>query len=312
MPRVEFVVAGSPNSSFFSQIFASKSSVFAQSWKNWRPSYRCVFGGAPNWVSLRRWMPRLEDVDIEFLSNVRPGLDTYFAQSERRFSTGDCDTDVFVLLDADTIVLNGIEAILDKVLEAETMAGVTAHYGFPVRDGVAKRADWEDIAKIMLGKSLRYDHTYTLVPEDAPDEIKCCPFYVNAGFIVMSAKIRQDFYRLYSGYRESVESHLIQPYFSGQVALTLAVEAMSLDPISLPMQYNFPNDTNAEKMHPEELEQVRILHYLRRDVIDRERIFRSRGDYLAFLEMNLTGSNQVLQAGARRILGDDYLSHNKL
>ena len=96
------------------------------------------------------------------------------------------------------------------------------------------------------------------------------------------------------------------PYFSGQVALALAVAAMDARTCALPMRYNFPNDALAEQRFPEELENVKVFHYLRTDQFDRQLAFTSREQYQEFLQAPLTGSNKVFQSHVRSILGAEF------
>ena len=72
------------------------------------------------------------------------------------------------------------------------------------------------------------------------------------------------------------------------------------------MRYNFPNDELAERRYPEELENVKIFHYLRTGEFDRHRIFLDSANYRAFVQSSLSGVNQVFQNHVKRIFGEAY------
>lgn len=307
MPKVEFVVAGSPNEAFLSQIAANRTSVFRQTWTRWQASYRCILGGEPDPAALSIWMPLLTDIDIEFLSMERFERDGYFAQSERRLSLSRDGADVIVLLDADTIVTGDLETVLDLVHEKKSIAGVQAHVGFPTGEGTrSTTTDWQTLADAVLNKQVRFPFAYSLMPQDAPEEERAAPFYINAGAVFLSSEVQPQFTATYHRLRRLVTPHLLKPYFAGQIAITLAVEDLGLDPISLPMRYNFPNDAEADVMYPEELADVRLIHFLRFAEFDRKAIFSNESSYQEFLAQPLTGSNRVFQTKVRELLGAEY------
>lgn len=314
MRRVEFLVAGSPNEAFFSQIAANRLSIFNQHWARWQPSFRCIFGGEPDWPALALWMPQLSDIDVYFLSTQRFNLDSYFAQSEHRLNPSTDEVDVFVLLDADTFVTGDIEEILDQVHAQQTIAGVQAHFGFPVGDGRSNSSvrDWQKLAELLLEKPMRLDYYYSMVPESFSLEERSAPFYINAGVILISGEIISHFRKAYRSFRRRVMPLLANPYFSGQVAITLAVEELDLNPLSLPIRFNFPNDPSADAMYPQDLVDIRILHFLRHKAFDRTKIFSSSEYYQSFLDLPLKGSNKVFQNRVRETLGGSYPFGNRI
>ena len=208
-------------------------------------------------------MPLLSNIDIEFLSAQRFQTDGYFAQSERRLSSGAEGVDVLLCVDADTFMLGDVESVLDQVHNNATIAGVQAHYGFPTLNGHSTLHDWISLADTFLDHPMRFDNNYSLASVHSAIEERLSPFYINAGAIFISTSILGDFYHAYSAFRREVGRQLKKPYFSGQVSIALAVEQLRLNPITLPMRYNFPNDPIADTRYPEELTDVRILHFLR-------------------------------------------------
>ncbi len=287
------------------QIAANSSSVLKREWNRWKPSYKCVLGGAPDWDALTKWMPLLANIDIEFLSIQHFHADGYFAQSERRFSSGAEGIDVLLCVDADTF-LGDIEEVLDQVHDNATIAGVQAHYGFPTSTGNSSMQDWISLADTFLGHPMRFDNFYSLASINSVIEERSSPFYINGGAIFVSTSILSELYRAYSVFRRETEKQLKVPYFAGQVSIALAVESLGLDPITLPVRYNFPNDPIADARYPEDLEDVRILHFLRNRLFDWAKIFSNPTFYSDFLRLPLEGSNRVFQEGVRRLLGESF------
>ena len=75
---------------------------------------------------------------------------------------------------------------------------------------------------------------------------------------------------------------------------------------ALPLRYNFPTDPAAVNLHPAELDEIIVHHYLRTERYDRHRIFRSEADYQAFLVQPLEGVDLRFQADVRRTVGPAY------
>jgi hypothetical protein len=72
------------------------------------------------------------------------------------------------------------------------------------------------------------------------------------------------------------------------------------------MSYNFPNDPVADKLYPQELNSISVLHYLRTDKFDRQKIFVSKKNFEKFLSLRLTGSNKIFQEFVKYLTGGKY------
>ncbi len=306
MPAVEFLVPGSPNGAFLSQIAALRTSILSRPWTRWKPTVRCFLGGPADWPALHRWLPQLTDIDIEILSAPRFEQDGYLAQAERRLSVGTGDIDVVVLLDADTFLVGNIEDALDQVFARNAVGGVMTHFGFPVRAGHSTVEDWHRLGADLLTRPIRLDHEHSLMPPHAPEDTRRCPFYVNAGVILIATSVLADLRTAYTALRPKVVPYLSVPYFAGQVALALAIQELGINTLSLPFRFNFPNDPRADRTYPNELSEAVLIHYLRDNVFNRNRIFADARDYRAFLDLPLKGSNLSFQKAVRSLLGEPY------
>jgi hypothetical protein len=96
------------------------------------------------------------------------------------------------------------------------------------------------------------------------------------------------------------------PVFSGQIALTLALAAHDVATRAVGLRYNFPNDRRADRLHPEELLDVRLIHYLRTEQFDRQEIFATERAFHRFLSLQLDGSDRVFQLYIRKLTKDVY------
>jgi hypothetical protein len=85
-------------------------------------------------------------------------------------------------------------------------------------------------------------------------------------------------------------------FFRFQIALTLTIEKHKLPSRTIPLRYNFPNDPGFDQKYPNDLSDVRILHYLRCEVVHRERDFVDLTRVAALIQRrDLRGSNEVLR-----------------
>ena len=163
------------------------------------------------------------------------------------------DADVILTLDADVLPVASLEDLLDSVVGSGSVAGVIAHYPFP---GAASRGAWERVAQAgLIDAPLDFEFEYTLTDRAQP-EAAVTPFYVNFGFVALSRTAYDRIVLPYLALRPELEERLENPFFSAQVALTLAITAARVRTWALPMRYNFPNDTRAEELYPHELEEV--------------------------------------------------------
>ena len=133
-----------------------------------------------------------------------------------------------------------------------------------------------------------------------PTRMSSGPFYPNFGIIFFPRSIFQIFAGKYLYFRPKVAERLPDPYFSGQVALALAIAEMGTSTWALPMRFNFPNDTSAVSRYPDELDHVAVFHYLRTETFDRARIFANAAEYDRFLDAPLEGVNRVFQQYVRK------------
>lgn len=85
-------------------------------------------------------------------------------------------------------------------------------------------------------------------------------------------------------------------YWFDQLGLPLGIAAAELETHVLSQRWNFPNQPAFDQAFPDELADVRFLHFLRTDIVDRAKIFESQESIAAFVaRTDLTGSNELLR-----------------
>ncbi|MCV0396070.1 MAG: hypothetical protein K5872_18025 [Rhizobiaceae bacterium] len=308
MNTVYFMIPASPNDGFLSQIAAFRRSVDSALWRRWRPRVTAFFAEEFDPAVLARWYPHLQDMDLVFRDRRLFTEHRYFAQGDSRMSMVPADADALVLVDADTFVAGDLEDMLDEVYAKDALAGVQAHYPFPRKDRSASADPWAEVEGL-VSEPLRRDHRYLFPPRPSdPDDPEAwkCPFYINFGVLAGSALAIRRIFPLYRRYRQLVSERLDGSFFAAQIGFALAVAESGARTISLPIAYNYPNDPVADATYPDQMRDIRILHYLRKTTFDRQKVFANAETYRGFMEMELSGSNALFRDMVAERLGRDY------
>ncbi len=143
---------------------------------------------------------------------------------------------------------------------------------------------------------LIYEHPgWNLLPGDDNPNDRLSPAYYNFAMVIapfqMADKISGEMIAA-----DDFAAANITTNKRFQVALTLSIQKHELPAISIPHRYNFPNDPLFEKRFPEELADVRFVHYTDRSVVHRDRDLESLAAVAALIaRRDLTGSNEILR-----------------
>lgn len=305
--RTCFVIPASPTEAFYSQVAMFRLAL---------DSLGGMYKKAPIILSLGE--KTIEPIPEKWLSCL--GVNTILhwadpkvfhdigqrAQGDNRWKYNYDDYDVIILSDADTILLKPVDELLLEVKEKNSISGVIAHYPFPYGDNEHPGELWHYFAKKFTGKDISLDYRYTLLESDDQGEDARCPFYVNYGFVAMTPQVFKAIRITYLDIRSNIMPLLKNPIFCGQLALTLAVHKHEIPVMNAPMKYNFPNDQDADKLYSGELKSISVLHYLRTDKFDRQKIFVSEKNFEEFLSLKLEGSNLIFQKFVRKLTNGRY------
>jgi hypothetical protein len=304
--KIEFLIPGSPTDAFFSQVAMFRLDLDALGGIYERARLVLCLG-APRAAAVPvRWKPHLRRVDVLWAPETvyhATGTGSVF-----RYELLDASSDLSILCDADTLLARPFDpASLEDFVQRPAVRGVIAHYPPPLGDDAGRDYSpqgpdwfWQFIARRTLGTEIDFPHEYSLqVPGGR------APFYVNYGAVIgtfdLLRRLRDELAWLLPRIRADLANR-----FAGQIGLTLGCLAGGIPTEPLPMRYNFPNDPIADRLYPEELSQVVLLHYLRLERFDRQRIFTSEDDFKAFLALRLNGSDHVFQDRIRSITGGAY------
>jgi hypothetical protein len=310
MPKVCFLIPASPTHGFFSQIAAFQASLGKLNFSRWKASIFVCLGGEPNPEAEEAWRTQLRDVMLRPIPNSQSEQNPYFyAQIDGLFRWAPDDADVYARMDADTLPVGELEDLLDHVVATSSIAGVMAHFTFPLWRGVTSRAAWLELAQGLISAPLDFRYSYSLTDASAHEDNRIAPFYLNDGAVFFPRSLFAQYAQRYLDLRPKLMERLPYPYFSGQIALSLAVAELQARTCALPMRYNFPNDERAAKKFPEELENVKIFHYMRTDQFDRQVIFTDASKYQEFLSAPLNGTNKIFRDHVRRLFGPELPFH---
>lgn len=253
------------------------------------------------------------DVEPEDLYQVQPWSKSYpvawrWADRERfrRDSYWETSREIFrqpiqgrvvVCADADIIFVRDFSELFPEMENAPAIVGVIAHAP-PVR-----RPELAGLwPRLCQGYGVPeppaiHEHTgWSFMTSD-----RMTPVYYNFGMVMMPGQLMEAL----SAEMESADDFVnstIETFFRFQIALTLAIQKLNLPTRALPLRYNFPNDPRFDHKYPEELEQIRILHYLRCKIVHREKDFAELSGIEALIaRKGLKGSNEVLRETLERL-----------
>jgi hypothetical protein len=222
--------------------------------------------------------------------------DSYYATGVDRLKIAS-DADIVLFADADVIFVAGIDDLLESLVRAPAIAGVIAH--FPPND----TRDWHRLFEDANIPSPRDVYQYSGWRLMNPDPARrFTPAYYNVGAVFVPGSwvplLRHHFER-----DIEIAAAGGLGFFKAQAALTLGLYRLGLRRITLEPRYNFPNDPLFDAAYPQDLRDIRILHYLRTNIVSRERDFASSAALDALIaRSDLTGSNEVLRTTLAKLV----------
>ncbi|MES1201976.1 MAG: glycosyltransferase family A protein [Pseudomonadota bacterium] len=213
-----------------------------------------------------------------------------------------------MMVDADVIVLRDFSSLLAELRAEPAIVGVMAHISpfkvMTLKPDAAERmgadrsdaACWRLLADHFGVPELRLDQQYSGWGfMDTESDRRLGPHYFNGGMVLGPRALMEKMCAYYTEAEEAVDA-LMDNYSRPQLARTLACAKAGAPCRSLPARYNFPNDPVFEQFHSDEARDIAVLHYLRHDVVHRDRDFTDRDavDRLV-ARADLTGSNEELR-----------------
>jgi hypothetical protein len=228
------------------------------------------------------------------------------------------EADLVLMLDCDVFVGGPIDEILRDAFENHRLLGLIAHISpFSVAPVQPNEATW---AKLFAAAGLpppALSCQHSLWPRLSGDpsllgdpEYRHCPPYFNFGVLLAPRDIMTTIGSSIADDLSAVDS-VMSSWFRGQIALTLALTRHRIPWKELDLKYNFPFTKPPEALGtvaPNQLEDIRIWHYIDDSAISKYRDFDSaeaiaRMLHRADLGPILTPFQTRLRALHQRVVG---------
>ena len=212
------------------------------------------------------------------------------AISDRTFSSGfdryvePPRGDVVILIDADACLLRPIDNLLLTLRNAARplVAGLPAHFSPFSRNGIENDARWRELLQTFGFGEVPLQQRYSESPDPG---YGASPPYFNYGFVAFNRAAFIAIQPLIRPLTERVLRHLADTpfvFFSGQIALTLAMLTVGCETLALGPEYNCPNSDEMFAHGLTNAADIRVLHYLRQDEFNRHRFLCDRREFDAF------------------------------
>ncbi|MBC7644515.1 MAG: glycosyltransferase family 2 protein [Thermoleophilia bacterium] len=191
--------------------------------------------------------------------------------------TYDFEAPFVVLLDADTLCTGELDEL--PSLAKAGLAGVIAHFlpavaerGLPWEDGAEREGQeyWDHLFACAGLPRLPSEHEqigWRVADSDEPREL--CPPYFNLGMLAASSGVMRRLGEVVMDELATV-TKLVNSRFRCQLAVTMALARCEIPAAALPLRWNFPNDMASWDEQSDGADDIRVLHYMHRDEIDRD------------------------------------------
>lgn len=272
--RLEFRIPISPTRKFYSLVrffdFALRRLPGAH-YRNAR--VRVVVGDYCDLDHVRRENAWGEKSDIVWEKTPDGTFDEFHwaGTANRRLEIDPDGADVIVLSDADTVLLRDIDPLLEAPQSRRpTARGHMAHFPPPLGPrAIAPTSSgpnfwpwlFEDFGLAWPSRAYRYSI--------GGDVSLWCPAYFNLGFVVLNAPAVS---RLAEEIAETTRrvTMTTDSVMRCQIALTIVAYRNGFDLDVLPAAYNAANDLAHLQRNALDVEQIRVLHFLREHEIERD------------------------------------------
>jgi len=274
--RVEFRIPISPTESFFSQVRFFNFALRELGGLYTDALLRIAVGDNCDIDQVRRknkWSEKFNIIWDRVPDHIFNESGIWGTANWRLNSPPD-NSDLICLCDADTVLLNDINPAVDSLTSSlATVRGHMAHAPPPVSDCPDSRTEafWPWLfSKFDITpptKSFRYSM-------DVDKSYPMSPPYYNLGFVLMNPAALEIFGREIHDTELKIKA-LTKSQMRCQIAVTLIAYRNGMDIDCLSAEYNAANDIghlNAQRLA---VKDIRLLHYLRTDEVNRSKIFTS-------------------------------------
>lgn len=195
------------------------------------------------------------------------------------------DAPAVLMLDADTLFVRPIDDALAATARHEAIRGLPAHVS-PFLEEEEGQGLWQEIfcEAGLASPAMVCEHSGWQAMEFDPSRRRCPPYF-NFGVLLASRRIIEMLGRSIFSDMEAVE-RVRRSFFQCQIALSLAILRSGAPWCQLPLRFNFPNDMRFLPRNQAELEDARIIHYLRDEQLNRADDFASLESVTSLLTRN--------------------------
>ena len=278
--RLEFRIPISPKPGFFSQIRFFNYALRRLG----SPPYRdarlvVVVGDHCDVDNVRRQNRWSENFNVAWERVLDEVFDEFgiWGTANWRLTLPAGDAEVIILSDADTVLLRDIDPLLaDLPAAAAAIRGHMAHSPPQSLNTSAPAGDSPEFWRWLFDAfSLPWPsatYRYSLDTDRSWPEV---PAYFNLGFVVLNPMALSVFASEIAETARRIND-LTRSFMRCQIAVTLIAHRASMDIGALSAAYNAANDLTHLALHGLTVDQIRVLHYLRDEEINRSTIFLPR------------------------------------
>jgi hypothetical protein len=299
--KLEFRIPISPTAGFYSQV-----RVFDYALRRLGPPYNHarinVYVGDDCDIEEVRRANAWSGPHVEWGAVPREIVDEFgiHGTADWRLIPPSRDADLIILSDADTILLRDINPLLMAMPEDRpAIRGHMAHMPPPSLGGElphpSSKGYWPGLFTLFGAPWPDRLFAYSM---DDTGQFPQIPAYFNLGFVALNpAGLSALGLHIFDFQREF--SRVIECNMRCQIALSLIAYTQQIDIDALPATYNTANDLKHLECNYVSVEDIRVLHYLRTEEIDRSTIFQD--EFIrAFVAQDLANPvNRALQAFAK-------------
>ncbi|HEY1475225.1 MAG TPA: hypothetical protein VGF53_14205 [Pseudolabrys sp.] len=275
--RVEFRLPISPTQEFFSLVRFFNFALRRLNGQHYRDArLLIVVGDHCDLDAVRRanrWSEAF-NIDWERVPDAIFNEFHWAGTANWRLSIPAGDADVFILSDADTVLLRDIDPLLTEFpLARPTVSGHMAHFPPPLGDksaapSPASPAFWPWLFALFDIPWPIATHRYSM---DADGSLPMSPAYFNLGFVAMNAKALATFAAQVTETTRRVTA-ATGSFMRCQIALTIMAYRAGIDIGTLPAAFNAANDIVHLGANALTADQIRVLHFLRMAEVSREEL----------------------------------------
>ncbi len=288
MRSLEFRIPISPNRSMYSNVRLAALSLARLGAPYSQARILVSVGDCASHEQVVRETPWSREFPIEWRIASHQSVETspYSASGNDRYSENP-RADVVVLCDADLCLVDQIDELLERLDTVEPRGGgMLAHYPpFSDRHPNSNDRMWNSLIEAAGLPPTKLDHGYSMVPDRVHGG---CPVYYNYGFVAFNRTAFLRVAPIIGKYTEIARRVLERKpgettAFQSQIGLSLALLAAEVEGLTLSHAYNCANDEQVFEHGLANVEDIKVIHYLRREEFDRESFVSEPGAHRAFL-----------------------------